>query len=94
MPLCALLWIIAAAPCLALLVLAFALIRDKGDEFGNEMVQVVVFLIIVTALAAPNLMWYKAVRDVMFAEREVTLSQPLKVEADAPMIAHPELMVQ
>ena len=69
MPLCALLWIITAAPCLAILVLAFALIRDVGDEFGNGMVQVVVFLIIVTALAAPNLLWYKAVRDVMMPDQ-------------------------
>lgn len=73
MPLFVILWIVCLAPCLAAALLTFALIRNKGDKFSNDMLHIVVLLILVTSLAAPNLLWYKAVRNVMMPDQQIEL---------------------
>jgi hypothetical protein len=65
MPLCVLLWIIVLLPVAMVVWVAFAKVTDMD---GDPAVTVLCGLALLLILAAPNLLWYKAVRDVMAPE--------------------------
>lgn len=71
MPLTVLLWIIVLLPAAIVLWIFFCHLTDVDGDTG---VSGVIILAILLILAAPNLLWYKAVRDVMVPEAPVTLT--------------------
>lgn len=71
MPLTVLLWLIVLLPAAIVLWIFFCHIMVID---GDTAVQGVVILAVLLILAAPNLLWYKAVRDVMAPSAPVTLS--------------------
>ena len=71
MPLTVLLWIIFLLPAAIVLWIFFCHITAIDSDTGVSGVMLLAVLLII---AAPNLLWYKAVRDVMAPSAPVTLS--------------------
>lgn len=65
MPLCVLLWILVLIPAAMLAWFLFAAITEMDGEPAVTGLMVLSILLI---LAAPNLLWYKAVRNAMLPE--------------------------
>ncbi len=65
MPLSVLLWILVLLPAVMVAWVAFA---SWTDMDGDPAVMGLCGLALMLILAAPNLLWYKAVRDVMAPE--------------------------
>ena len=65
MPLCVLLWILVLIPAAMLAWFLFAMMTDMDSD---PAVQGLVILSLLLTFTAPNLLWYKAVRDVMLPE--------------------------
>jgi hypothetical protein len=65
MPLAVLLWILVLIPFIAVAWIIFANMTDMDSDLA---VQGVILLSLALFVAAPNLLWYKAVRDVMAPE--------------------------
>jgi glucan phosphoethanolaminetransferase (alkaline phosphatase superfamily) len=99
MPISVLFWILVIAAGVAMASLALAWLRNKNDDIGDELVQMMILCSVVMILTAPNLLWYKSVRDVMFVlpdpvEQSVEKPKPATVEVPVELIANPALMVQ
>jgi hypothetical protein len=98
MPLPVLLWILVIAASVSIGSILIAVLRNKGDVIGDELTQLTILGGLVVVLAAPNLLWYKNVREVMMidlpAPREQSVEKPAPATVEAPVIFHPELMVQ
>lgn len=98
MPLSALLWILVIAAGVSIGSILIAVLRNKGDAIGDELTQLTILGGLVVVLAAPNLLWYKSVRDVMLVDLPAPLEQsvekPAPATVEAPAVFHPELMVQ
>lgn len=71
MPLSVLLWLIVLLPAATVLWIFFCHIMVID---GDTAVQGVIILSVLLILATPNLLWYKAVRDVMAPSAPVTLT--------------------
>jgi drug/metabolite transporter (DMT)-like permease len=65
MPLAVLLWILVLLPAVMLAWFLFAMMTEMDSD---PAVLGLVILALLLILAAPNLLWYKAVRDVMSPE--------------------------
>lgn len=102
MPIAVLFWILVGLPVIGLLCLGLAWWRDRSDELGELLIQTLMMCSFVTILTAPNLLWYKSVRDVMFVlpdveprvEQSVEKPEAANVEVPVELIANPALMVQ
>lgn len=65
MPLCTLLWILVLVPIAMLAWFLFAVMTEMNSDHGVTGFLIMALLL---TIAAPNLLWYKAVRDVMMPE--------------------------
>jgi membrane protein YdbS with pleckstrin-like domain len=71
MPLCVLLWIICLIP---FAIVAFGILGQLTDMDSDAVCAILAILLLVLIVTTPNLLWYKAVRDVMSPdESNVTL---------------------
>lgn len=71
MPLSVLLWLIVLLPAAIVLWIFFCHVTEENADTG---VSGVILLSVLLILAVPNLLWYKAVRDVMAPSAPVTLT--------------------
>jgi hypothetical protein len=65
MPLAVLLWILVLLPAATIAWIIFASVTEMDSDIA---VQGVILLALALFIAAPNLLWYKSVRDVMAPE--------------------------